>query len=217
MNIRKRALGLALGALLVSAVGAVGFMTTSVPVIYFGPWSNSQLAFDSLTGSQTGGIVKTSLAFDSLEVGDYVYDTLINKVARSATLLSYNTAAGVVVGGARTSMRPVVASADVGTLAATANQRVLVAHCGRVWVRSADSVYAGITLIPGAVRGRLKRRTTAIDTFGRAAGRAVIAKDSGQIIAVDLLCRLVVGCQYLHIVNAGSHPNQESDNAKCTE
>ncbi len=164
---------------------------TTMPVTYFGPYFNSQRNFDSLTGGQDGGQIRTFLAFDSLAVGDYVYDTLVNKVARSATLLSYNTAAGIVVGGARTAMRPTVgnAGADVGTLAATANQRVLVAKCGRVWVRTADSVYAGITLIPGAVRGRLKRRTTAIDTFGRAAGRAVVPKDSGGLVLVDLICR----------------------------
>lgn len=176
-------------ALLVMALSTAAYVT--MPVTYFGPYFNSQRPFDSLTGGQDGGQIRTYLAFDSLAVGDYVYDTLVNKVARSATLLSYNTAAGIVVGGARTAMRPTVAAAgaDVGTLAATANQRVLVTKCGRVWVRTADSVYAGIMLIPGAVRGRLKRRTTAIDTFYRAAGKAVVPKDSGGLVLVDLNCR----------------------------
>lgn len=175
--------------LFLGVTAAAVVVSTTMPLTKFGPYFTSQLAFDSLLGGQAGGQVRAYLAVDSLEIGDYVYDTLVNKVARSATLLSYNSAAGIVVGGARTSMRPSVVSADVGTLAATANQRVLVTTCGRSWVRTADSVYAGNILIPGAVRGRLKRRTTAIDTFSRAAGQAIYPKDSGGLALINVRCR----------------------------
>lgn len=174
---------------LVASIGATAFVTTTMPLTKFGPFYTSQLAFDSLTGGQAGGQVRVYLANDSLTIGDYVYDSTTNKVAKSATLVSYNKAVGFVVGGARTSMRPSVASADVGTLAATANQRVIVLMCGRAWVKTADSVYPGDQLIPGAVAGRLKRRTTAIDTFTRRGGTALYAASSAAVILINSQCR----------------------------
>lgn len=188
MNIAKKKL-LGLIAIVV-AVSTISAVVTTVPLVKFGPWYTSQYAFDSLTGGQVGGQTRIYLAQDSLLIGDYVFDTLVNKVHKSTALASYAGAAGVVVGGARQSLRPSVASADVGTLAATAGQRVIVAKCGRAWVKLRDSVYAGNTLIPStAVAGGLKRRTTAIDTLLRQAGRAFYPKDSGSIAMIDLSCK----------------------------
>lgn len=176
---------------LVMAVGfltAAAFAYSNVQVV--GPFFTTSQAFDSLRARQEGGTLRTFLAQDSLKVGDLVYDTLNNIVRKSATLVSYNKKRGVVVGGARTSGRAAVDSSDVGTLAATANQRVLVALCGRVWIKGADSAYVGDQLIPStAVAGTVKRRTTAIDTFNRIVGRNLLTRDSGKALLVDTCLR----------------------------
>lgn len=158
--------------------------TATVNKSYF---IGSLAGFDSTLGGQAGGYVVTKIANDSLKVGDVVFDTASNRVAKSATLAMYNKIVGVVVGGARTSARGVISSSGVGTLAATANQRVVVLQRGRAWMKSADSVYFGQEVIPStAVAGTFKRRTTAIDSLHRIIGRAVFTKDSGQAVLVDV-------------------------------
>jgi hypothetical protein len=70
----------------------------------------------------------------------------------------------------------------VQVLVATANQRVVVLHRGRAWVRidttTGTGIAAGTQLIPGAGIGMAKARTTAIDSFGRIFGKLI---DSGVI------------------------------------
>jgi len=169
-------LGLAAVIALVSAFSSNAFVTT-YPLIRTGPAVTTTLPFDSTTGGQAGCIQSRIFnANDSLRVGQVTYFTAKNKVDASATLANYNAIAGVVIGGARTSMATTFAIADTSTLAATANQRVILCITGRLYVL-VDTVTGGIApgkqIIPSLVKGRVKERSTAIDTFYRVFGKMV--------------------------------------------
>lgn len=172
--------GLALAVMVVTAA-------TTAAVQRLGPFYTTLAPFDSTKGGQAGGMTFTYLANDSLKIGDVVYDSIGNRVAKSVTALSYSKRVGVVVGGARTSNRASYDSTDVGTLAATSSQRVIVAHFGRVWTKTSDSVYIGNNVIAGtAVAGTIKRASTIIDSSGRIFGRAVFTIDSGKKVLINL-------------------------------
>jgi hypothetical protein len=167
--------------MLVIATASVAFVATTSPVQRLGPGFTSSEAFDSLTGGQVGGEMRLYLADDTLRVGQVVYIKSRNKVAASATLANYNAIAGIVVGGARTSMQMAKRIADTSTVAATANQRVWVLNRGRFWVLI-DTVTAGIAagkqLVPSAIAGRVTVKTINVDTFSRIFGKMV---DTGII------------------------------------
>lgn len=158
-------------------VGGSGYLTSSV-------------VWDSLGGKQTGGIVFQYNAgtSESLKVGDVVYMKANNAVGKSATLATNNPLVGIVVGGQRlTGNGAATDSSDVGTLVATAGQKVWVVTHGRAWTKTSDSVYFGDQIIPGsAVAGTIKRRTTAIDSLNRIIGRAISTIDSGKKVVVSV-------------------------------
>lgn len=177
---RKKVLTLVgiVGSILVMGFGS--FLATTMSITRFGPFFTSQVAFDSLGGGQPGGQGRWYRAADSLLVGDVVYISDTNKVAKSATLANYNTIAGVVVGGARLDGRTSVASADVGTLVATANQRVFVLTTGRTWMKSSNNaaIIPGRRILPSdSIAGRFDTIITAalIDTQQRWIGRTITA------------------------------------------
>ncbi len=149
-----------------------------------GPFYTTAAPFDSTNIGAVGGRVITFLAGDSEFVGSVVYVAAKNTTKLDTVLTHYNNTAGVVVGGSRNNMRGSTDSSDVGTLAAIAGQRVLVATQGRVWV-TVDTVGTGIApgtaVIPSnkqGMRGRVAARTTVIDTFNRIIGRLV---DTGVV------------------------------------
>lgn len=176
---------------LLLAGAATMLPVTTYPVARNIPFFTSNVAFDSLTGGQPGGQVRFVLADDSLLVGDIVYWSDTNTVNKSATLANYSMIAGVVVGGTRLSSQSSVASADVGTLAATVGQRVIILKQGRTWIRSGQNgiVIAGRRILPSdSIAGRFDTSLTAsvIDTFYRMVGRTVTAAPALGIALVDV-------------------------------
>lgn len=148
--------------------------------------------WDSTNANQPGGVTKYYLANDSLRLGDVVYLSAANKVAKSATLADYNTLTGVVVGGVRTSMNANINRDTTQTLVATANQRVVVLRQGRYWLKcdtTTGGIAAGVQVIPSLVAGKVKARTTAIDTNFRVLARMVTACTASGIGAADINVR----------------------------
>lgn len=180
---------LLLGLVIVATAFTSAFVTVA-NVSRIGPHFTSTAAWDSVTGAQAGGRVEYALATDSVKIGDVVYWASANHVNKSTTLADYNAIAGVVVGGARQSMRTSYVSADVGTLAATAQQRVIILKAGRAWVAN-DTVVAGLSagdrISPSIyVAGKVKAPTTAIDTAGRVFGRVVTAAAASATVLADI-------------------------------
>jgi len=178
---------------LMVAVSAFTALVTTANVQRIGPHWTSSAAWDSAAGNQAGARVVYALAADSVKIGDVVYWSSGNHVNKSATLADYNTIAGVVVGGARQSMKTSYVAADVGTLAATANQRVVIAKEGRVWLANdtvAAGVAAGSRVSPSIyVAGKVKNPTTAIDTAGRVFGRFVMAGALSSTVLADIIVK----------------------------
>ena len=169
-------LGLILFVMAVSAFAAV--TTTYKQVKTLGPYYNTTEKYDATTGGQAGGDVRIwKNGVDTLFVGDVVYVSANNTVRKSATLALYNTIAGVVVGGTKTSMSGVTSIPGATDTAALASQQVLVMTRGRTWVR-VDTVAAGISagaeIKPSIyVAGASAAKSTAIDSFYRAFGRMI--------------------------------------------
>lgn len=178
-------LGLFVGAILATTAFTM-LPVTTYPVARNIPFFTSNVAFDSATGKQPGGMVRLFVADDSLLIGDVVYSSAISAVTKSSTLASYNAIAGVVVGGTKQSLTGSVASADVGTLAAAPNERVWVLTQGRTWIMNdANATLAvGALVIPSdATAGRIEVKTTAIDTNYRTIGRVLV----GGLVNVPVL------------------------------
>lgn len=194
MNYRKKQLAaltaLVVAVSLISAFTTFGLLTT-YPVTRFGPFFTSNLAFDSARGWQVGGQIRTyvTAAANTLKVGDVVYLSANNTVAKSATVADYNAVAGVVVGGTSTSSRTTPDSADLGTTAALPGKFVYILSNGRAWVKTADSVYVGNNVIIGAVAGTVKRKPTTLDSLNRLIGRAVFTIDSGKPLLINVNVR----------------------------
>lgn len=176
---RKRALVLGMLALAVVAGSAFksAFLTT-VTVRVVGPFYTSPMPFDSTLGNQVGGHVQFYLAADSCRIGQLVALTSARSVAPTTTLATYNKLVGVVVGGTRTGMQASLAVADTSTLAATANQKVIVMDIGRYWLLDSGAVPPGSLVSPAlggslTAAGRIKIMPTAIDSNYRAVGRAI--------------------------------------------
>jgi hypothetical protein len=168
-------------------------LVTTMAVTRFGPFFNSQVAFDSLTGGQPGGMVRIAIVggTDSLKIGDVVYWSDTNKVTKSATLANYSMIAGVVVGGIRHSNRTSIAAADVGTVTAIAGQQVVICKVCRTWMQSSNNavLIAGRRILPSdSIAGRFDSSLTAsvIDTFYRMIGRTVTAAPALGTALVDV-------------------------------
>lgn len=177
MNKMKKYLGLAVFGLALVATAAFTMLpVTTYPVARNIPFYTSNVAFDSTTGSQPGGFVRLAVADDSLKIGDVVYWSGQSAVTKSATLVKYDSLAGVVVGGTKQQLGASIAKADVGTLAAAPNERVWVLSQGRTWVPNDanGTLVTGSSVIPSnATAGAVEIRTTAIDTFYRVIGKVI--------------------------------------------
>lgn len=189
MNRFKKVLGLGLFVALVGGVSAFAAVASvyRIPTGFMTPVTK----WDSTSGGQAGGLVYLFLAGtnETLKVGDVVYETANNSVGKSATLVNYNTLAGVVVGGQNFSSVMGVGndSSDVGSAACTGTgKKCWVLTRGRAWVKTADSVYFGSQVIIGAVSGTIKRRSTAIDTLNRIIGRTNFTIDSGKKVLLNV-------------------------------
>jgi hypothetical protein len=148
------------------------------PAVRIGAYWTTNIAFDSTNVGAVGGQVLPYLSGDSSWIGDVVYISAKNTIKHDTILTNYNNVAGVVVGGTRTSMQATADSGSVGSLAATNGQRVLVLTKGRAWVTldTQPGAPPGTLMFPSnrqGQRGRVVKRTTAIDTFYRALGRIV--------------------------------------------
>jgi len=121
-----------------------------------------------------GGNVERYIAAGNLNVGDVVFFSAVNGVVNKAnTAASYQLFAGVVVGGARTTMGNVLSqSSAVGTLAAVANEQVFVQTSGKCFVVSDAAIVAPAKVTGGTV------------TAGRVASG--VSASQGQIIGVVL-------------------------------
>lgn len=184
-------------ALLVLAcfVAAVGFTMAPFSYVNIGRiasfWNTVQ-AYDSVAGGQPGGKVVTylcdSTTGQNLEVGDVVFIKRNNMVGKSATITSYNTIAGVVVGGQKTNMQAAQAitnynsnsgvgdTACVATPATFQNNKVLVLTDGRTWVKvdAAAGIAPGSLLWPSTTTaGFVKAMPAQPDSFYRNVGRLV--------------------------------------------
>lgn len=174
MNIKKKLLALAGVASAILLIAAAPFLATTVQVRFIGPFTTSPIAFDSAAGAQIGGTTQFYNASDSVRIGQIVYHSGHNTVAASATLADYNKIAGIVVGGYRTNMQASVSVADTSTLAATANQKVIVLQRGRFWVLdSAGGDGPGIIVRPSGTKGRAAAALAAIDSNSRNFGRVI--------------------------------------------
>jgi len=164
-----------LGLVVITAAFTSVITTTYRPTQRIGPYFGSNTPYSAATGGQAGGYVEVYKdTVDTLIVGDVVYIAKNNVVTKSATLANYNTVAGVVVGGTKTNMRGVTSAPASTDTAAFANQNVLVLRYGRAWVRvdtTTAGIPAGALIIPSLVAGKVKAKSTAIDSLYRAIGR----------------------------------------------
>jgi hypothetical protein len=184
----------ALAALVFCAglLGAGTAMVTLSPVAKLGPFFASSAPYDSATAGQPGGRVVFALAADSEKVGNVVYYSADNKVSVSGTLANYNTIAGVVVGGTRTSNRASRAAADVGTLAATANQQVIVLKQGRTWIpvdTATGGLAAGVTVMPSLITGKARAKPAYLDSLNRVYGKIVVGCAASATCLADINVR----------------------------
>lgn len=187
--------------LLLASAGIAGattaFFVTTAPVARIASFWTSTQSFDSLLNNQEGGEVRTYLATDSVWICNVVHYTALTagRIAKpTTTIANYNLIAGVVVGGARTSNQGSVDSADCGTLAATANQRVIVMRRGRFWTQNdgSDSLRAGALILPSdSVRGLVENKPATLDSLARGVGRVVmtVAKTGGAVALTEINIR----------------------------
>lgn len=188
----KRSLFVILGFVLLTGFTTYAAITGSYPR-QAGPYVYAQTPYDSTNINGIGGIVRVYMvaAADTERIGNVVYVSAKNTVTHSATLANYNALAGVVVGGASTSMKASTAVGDTSTIAALPGKQVLVLQSGRAWVLADTGAgfAPGTAVIPSsksAMGGRLAARTTAIDTFNRVFGRTIDTTISGKAVLVDV-------------------------------
>lgn len=182
----KKLLGL---AIVIGLMGFTAFATiTGLSPKQAGPFFYAQTTYPTACG----GAVRTYLTGtnDTEKIGNVVYLTQ-DSVKHSATLANYNSLAGVVVGGANTSMKGSCTVADTGAIAAFPGQQVLVLYSGRAYVLvdTEAGFAAGTGVVPSvksAMAGRLAARGTAIDTFYRIFGKTADTAVSGKAVLVDV-------------------------------
>ncbi len=185
----KRIRAVLLMGLVCVASAFASVMVTSTNIQRLGPYFTSSVGWDSVTGAQVGGQVIYALSADSEKVGDVVYWSSDNHVSKSATLANYNAVAGVVVGGARVSMKGLVGKTDVGTLVATANQRIVILIQGRAWVgNDAGGTLASGALIQAstATAGKVMAKPAALDSLDRVIGRVGVGGSASTTIVANI-------------------------------
>ena len=182
---------LALGAIICSVV-TMAFVTTYASIARIGPFYTSTVGFDTAAGGQVGGQVRYyKNGVDTLIVGDVVYLSANNTVRKSTTLANYNTIAGVVVGGNKTSMRGITSSPVSTDTAATANGTAIVLSCGRAYVRidAAAGIAPGLLIQPSTnVAGKVMAKASTIDSLYRSVGRLV---DTG-VVSTQVLANICI-------------------------
>lgn len=127
--------------------------------------------FSGLTPKNYGGQCVVMLAAGTLLVGDVVYYSAANTVAKSSTAADYAGVVGVVVGGVQTNMQ--IASetpALVGTNAALVGESVIVQ-------------INGIATVIGAAAAVIGTRVQVVTTAGRVDDAAFVA---GQTVGILL-------------------------------
>lgn len=178
---------------LCAAVGGMGgaALVKTGPVARIGPFYTSSAAWDSATALQPGGRVVYFIAADSEKIGDVVYISSVNHVSKSSTIANYNAIAGVVVGGARVNMQASIQASDVGTLVATANQRVIVLREGRTWVKAdaADSLRAGARVQPSTTVAGATMNLATIDSLGRVFGKMITTGAASAVALAEINVR----------------------------
>ena len=129
-----------------------------------------------------GGECLVTTAAGTLLVGDVVYWSAANTVAKSATAADYAAFVGVVVGGAQTANLPTTALADVGTNAALVGESVIVQLRGIVTVIAAAAISLGTRLQVVTTAGRVD---DAVFVAGQTVGIALeAATNPGDKIAM---------------------------------
>jgi hypothetical protein len=103
------------------------------------------------TGSLGGRVIR-QLAAGTLLIGDVVYVSAADTVAKSTTNANYAGFAGVVVGGDSYATDGSICSDStiVGATAATVGQAVLVQIDGIAYIKSDGAILAGSLVIPDA-------------------------------------------------------------------
>lgn len=189
MRKKLAVLGVIVGLLAVTAFSKSAMFLTTMTIGRIAGFFTTSVAYDATTGGQPGGQVRAYQASGTLLIGDVVYFSANNTVAKSATLANYNAEAGVVIGGQSVSNRATIVAADVGTTAATNGQVVWVLKQGRTWVPNdaGGTVTFGTLMIPStATAGKVAAMTTAIDTNHRAIGRIVVGGLASTTVLVDV-------------------------------
>lgn len=198
MNIKLRKPGIILGAfaaLILTAFTTSMFLTT-VPVRVLGPFYTTPVAWDSTNALQVGCHVQYYLVAttDTLKIGQIAYVSSKNTVAHSATLANYNAIAGVVVGGASTSMQASYVVGDTSTTAALPSKRVIICDEGRAWVLvdTGPGIAPGLMVQPSTragMGGRLTTKAAPIDSLSRTFGRLVDTAIAGKAVLVQVRVR----------------------------
>ena len=135
-----------------------------------------------------GGQVVRLIAGAALNVGDAVYLSAAGTVNKSITPANYQTAIGIVIGGKQTyggqgSAGIITATGQIGTLAANANEYVLVCFSG---------IFSAVGGAAIAVGAKVSVDTT---TAGRVLGGA--GAIAGQIIGFAMTACGGAGQQFL--------------------
>lgn len=185
----KSYLKVAVIAAIFGAVSAFSVVTSvyRIPTGFMTPVTR----WDSTSGGQAGGLIYLYLAGsnETLKVGDVAYLKANNSIGKSATAATNNTVVGVVVGGQSLSGTGVANdSSDVGTTAcAGTGKKCWVMTEGRAWVKTADSVYVGQSILPStAVAGAVMRKPATLDSLKRGIGRANFTIDSGKKLLANI-------------------------------
>jgi len=121
-----------------------------------------------------GGDILPFTAAAALNIGDAVYISAADTVAKSNTPANYQKFAGIVVGGKATYNQVGTLSTDVGVAAAATGEIVLVQRSGKAWVVADAAIVAGALLTQGATTaGRVDDSASA--TQGQIIGLALQA------------------------------------------
>jgi len=114
--------------------------------------SNLQLQQSDGDVGQIGGIVKRFTVASTILLGDVVYISAAETVAKSTTNSNYAKFAGIVVGGSSFDVSGAinVDSTLIGQTAAVSGGWVLVMISGIGYIKSDGAILAGSTVIPDA-------------------------------------------------------------------
>lgn len=132
-----------------------------------------------------GGEVNAFTAAGTLLIGDCVYVSAANTVAKSATVGDYVTFAGYVVGGAATYGHVATLSTEVGQTAALVNQTVLVQNTGKVWGVADAAITVATKVCQGAsTAGRVDDAAAAATTAQQAGIALTAASNAGDAVLI---------------------------------